>query len=75
MRKIEVICFIFNKMKVIVAHLLVAGMLLSFLEPEGDNMMALFFGRTLPLWTVGFSGSAAIIGLAVSQKNRKQGRR
>lgn len=58
---------------IIVSHLLVAGVLLSFLEPEGDNMRALFFGRILPLWTVGFNGSAAIIGLAVRQKDRKQG--
>lgn len=58
-------------MKVIVSHLLVAGVLLSFLEPEGESRVAIFFGRTLPLWTVGFNGSVAIIGLAVKQKDRK----
>lgn len=47
---------------------------LSFLEPEGKSRMALFFGRMLPLWTVGFIGSAAIIGLAMRPKNRKAGR-
>lgn len=60
-------------MKAVVSHLLVAGVL-SFLEPEGESRIALFFGRMFPLWTVGFNGSAAIIGLAVRQKDRKSGK-
>lgn len=48
-------------------YLLLAGMLVSFLDPgpDGEGRVPLdFFGRTVPLLTVDRRGSVAIIGLA-----------
>lgn len=48
-------------------YVLLAGALVSFLDPDpdGDGRVPLpFFGRTVPLFTVGRNGRVAIIGLA-----------
>lgn len=46
-------------------HLLLAGAPASFLDPDPDGEGRVpFFGRTVPLFTVGRSGRVAIIGLA-----------
>ena len=51
-------------------HLLLDGGPESFRPPEGDGRVPLpFFGRTVPLLTVGRKGSAGIIGLAVGHKH------
>lgn len=46
---------------------MLAGVLVSFLDPDpdGEGRVPLpFFGRMVPLFTVGRSGRVAIIGLA-----------
>lgn len=48
-------------------YLLVADVLVSFLEPDPDgegSVPLVFFGRMVPLFTVGRNGRVAIIGLA-----------
>ena len=51
-------------------HLLLDGGPESFRPPEGDGRVPPpFFGRTVPLLTVGRKGSAGIIGLAVGHKH------
>lgn len=50
---------------------MLAGALLSFLDPgpDGEGSVPLaFFGRTVPLFTVGRNGRVAIIGLAVRKR-------
>lgn len=51
------------------SHLLLDGVLLSFLDPhpDGDVRVPPFFGRIVPLFTVGRNGRVAIIGLAGGQ--------
>lgn len=49
------------------SHLLFDGVLVSFLDPDpdGEGRVPLpFFGRMVPLFTVGRNGRVAIIGLA-----------
>lgn len=53
------------------SHLLLTGVLVSFLDPDPDGegrVPLLFFGRTVPLFTVGRNGRVAIIGLAGRQR-------
>lgn len=55
---------------------LLAGVLLSFLDPgpDGEGREPLdFFGRTVPLLTVDRRGSVAIIGLAGRRKEKHRG--
>lgn len=48
------------------SHLLLAVVLVSFLDPDpdGEGRVLPFFGRMVPLFTVGRNGRVAIIGLA-----------
>lgn len=57
-------------------YLLLAGVLVSFLDPgpDGEGREPLdFFGRTVPLLTVDRRGSVAIIGLAGRKKEKHRG--
>lgn len=58
-------------------YLLLAGVLVSFLDPgpDGEGRVPLdFFGRTVPLLTVDRRGSVAIIGLAGRKKRTTEAR-
>lgn len=51
---------------------MLAGAPASFLDPDPDGEGRVpFFGRTVPLFTVGRSGRVAIIGLAGCEKTQK----
>lgn len=55
-------------------YVLLAGALVSFLDPDpdGDGRVPLpFFGRTVPLFTVGRNGRVAIIGLAERKRTTR----
>lgn len=52
---------------------MLAGAPASFLDPDPDGEGRVpFFGRTVPLFTVGRRGRVAIIGLAGCEKTQKQ---
>lgn len=55
-------------------YLLLAGVLVSFLDPDPDGegrVPLAFFGRMVPLFTVGRNGRVAIIGLAGRKRTIK----